>query len=150
MKYIFRIPILVLMVWASGYSYASIACIALGSGDVEAFVTNACPNANNGAINLVLNGGTPSYTIQYFNDQNTIVYEAFVTGNNTTEDAKNLKIGVYRIEVVDGQCAKAVLEVGVGVSEILITGPTPAVICIDGTGEITTTVTGGTEPYTYL
>ena len=65
MKYIFQIPILLLMLWASGVSYAGHS-VAFVGGDIEAYVTKACSTSDpSGAIDLVIRGGTGPYEVIY-------------------------------------------------------------------------------------
>lgn len=52
MKYIFQIPIFLLMLWASGVSYATHS-VALIDGKIDAYVKNACSDGSaTGAIDL--------------------------------------------------------------------------------------------------
>ena len=66
MKYIFQLPIFVLMLWSSGKSYAS-HCVALSDGDIEAYVIKACsPSSHDGAIRVKINGTTGPFELRYF------------------------------------------------------------------------------------
>ena len=52
MKYIFQIPVCLLMLWASGVSYAT-QSVALIDGKIDAYVKNACSDGSaTGAIDL--------------------------------------------------------------------------------------------------
>jgi len=68
MKHIFQIPILVLMLFASGYSFASsTSCATLSDGDIEAFVSNACSGSSaTGKIDARINTDTGPWEVTYF------------------------------------------------------------------------------------
>lgn len=67
MKYIFQIPIFLLMLWASGVSCATYS-VALSGGKVEAYVTNACsPSDPSGGINIEIIGGTGPFDVEIKN-----------------------------------------------------------------------------------
>jgi hypothetical protein len=124
-----------------GHSYAS-TCVALGSGDVEAFVTKACSeNSATGAIDLVFNGGTGPYDVKYFNSSNEIIQP---------ENMNTLFPGNYRVEVTDANCSFATLQVNVGIADPITITATPAPICQASTGSISPEVTGGDGNYTFL
>ena len=157
MKYIFKIPIFILVLFASGYSFASsTSCAMLSDGDIEAFVTNACSGSSaTGKIDLRINTNTGPWEVTYL-DNNNIVFSTkvhIIDGNGGEEDMLNLLPGTYRVEVVDNRCAKAVLQVSVDIK-------TPFNVkdeIINNTyckhlwnGFITVTPEGGTHPYTYL
>ncbi len=94
---------------------------------------------SNGSADLMVNGGTPSYTYEWSNGA-------------TTEDLDNLTIGNYFVTVTDAFGCEAI-------SNVIITEPdvpiqpelSAAHISCDSIddGAIDLTVTGGTTPYTY-
>jgi len=154
MKYIIQIPIFILMLFASGYSFASsTSCATLSDGDIEAFVTNACSSSSaTGKIDLRINTNTGPWEVTYLDNNNIVLSTKayIVDGNGGEEDKLNLLPGTYRVEVVDNRCAKAVLIVGVGIIDPINITPTSNPICTPGTGSISLDVIGGTEPYTFL
>ena len=119
MKNIFQLPILILMLLASGYTYATSVCSTLAGGDIEAYVKNACSeSSNDGGIDLSINGDFAPWEITYFLN-NEQLGPPEVTDQGTVSRT-DLKIGFYRIEVIDSHCAKATLEVTVGLIRLLI------------------------------
>ncbi|MCB9163441.1 MAG: choice-of-anchor L domain-containing protein [Flavobacteriales bacterium] len=108
----------------------------------------SCANANNGAIDLTVTGGTGPFTISWSGPAGF---------NANTEDITGLTSGSYHVSVDDANGCTAVLT-------RLITGPAvlgatlvPSVhggtnISCHGAddGEINATITGGTPPYSYL
>ncbi len=109
---------------------------------LSANITNAlnCNNANSGAINLLVSGGTPPFT--YLWNNGTI-----------TEDLNNVPAGNYLITVTDARgCTKT--------AQYTITRPNPLVISVNTTTNadcslhtvtqyFTAVATGGMPPYIY-
>ena len=101
-------------------------------------VNVTCFGAQNGSVDLMVNGGTPGYTYLWSNDA-------------TTQDLTNVAAGTYTVTVTDAKgCIK--------ITQATVTEPpvlTPAVSinnisCFDfENGSINLTVTGGTPGYTY-
>lgn len=117
MKNIFQLPILILMLLASRYTHATSVCSSLAGGDIEAFVTNACSeSSNDGTIDLSIHGGISPWEITYFLN-NEEIGQTQVKDLGTVSRT-DIKPGFYRIEVIDSHCAKATLEVTVGVNTI--------------------------------
>src|SRR5690606_26960991 len=119
----------------------------VGTEDVTITLTgvavDAVCTASNGSITLMIEGGTPDYTISW-------------TGPNgftsTDKDLTDLAPGTYNVTVTDANGCEATTSVEVGVDDVTIT-VTPVIVnttCIAAIGSIDITVAGGTEPYTYL
>ena len=94
----------------------------------------------NGAIDIVVSGGTPPY---YFNWSN----------GDTTEDISGLSAGNYSVIFSDtNNCITStnadILNIAIGyeISDVTVSND----FCGDGNGYIDITVSAGTPPYTYL
>lgn len=153
MKYIFQIPIILLMLWASGKSYAS-HCVALSGGDIEAYVTKACsPSSHDGAIRVKINGTFGPFELRYFIKVDgiwKILGDPILITQPVDDIKKNLNTGEYMIVVIDNRCAMAEMEVEVGVNDPINISATPEPICKDVTGIISPVISGGQPPYTFL
>ncbi len=99
----------------------------------------SCFENNTGAIDLVINGGTPPYTYLWNN-------------GNTTEDLLSINAGEYQVTATDAN--GCTFE-----SNFVITEPTSIEVAINTTsatcagysdGSATMTTSGGTAPYEYL
>ncbi|OFX23751.1 MAG: hypothetical protein A2033_12910 [Bacteroidetes bacterium GWA2_31_9] len=100
-------------------------------------VTQPLCGANNGAIDLTLAGGTPSYFYNWSNGQ-------------TTEDIVSLNSGTYYLTVTDSNSCIEIDSVTLNQQPALTLSATftePA--CNMSDGAIDLTVTGGTPPYSY-
>lgn len=152
MKYIFQLPIFVLMLWASGKSYAS-HCVALSGGDIEAYVTKACSASSlDGAIRVKINGTTGPFELRYFIKVDgiwKILGDPIIITQPTEDIKKNLSTGEYMVVVIDNRCAMAEMEVELDVNDPITISATPEPICQDGTGIISPVVSGGQTPYTF-
>ncbi len=103
-------------------------------------VTNiTCFNANDGAIDLVVAGGTPAYTYLWSN-------------NATTEDLSNLPGGQYVITVTDANsCTATASTTIVNPSAIFANFINKNPLCYgDTSGRVDLIASGGTPPFTYL
>ncbi|MBI3501840.1 MAG: T9SS type A sorting domain-containing protein [Bacteroidetes bacterium] len=103
--------------------------------------TNVSCNGNNdGAINLSVSGGTGMYTYLW------------MPGMETTQNISNLSPGNYSVTVTDGNNCSATATVAVTEPAALAVMLTPKDISCNGAndGSISSSVTGGTSPYTYL
>ena len=133
---------------AGVYNYAvtdANGCIANGSVTVEevtllshnADLTHVlCYGADNGSIDLIVNGGVAPYTYSWDNGA-------------TTEDLDGLVAGGYRVDVTDafGCTFSASFDITAPAAiELTATGIDPTVAT---TGSIDLTVNGGTGTYTY-
>ncbi len=107
---------------------------------IDAMVIDAgCQGESTGEIDLMLAGGSGSYTVVWDSGQET-------------EDIDNLSSGDYEVVVTDelGCMATAIYTVGSG-ANVLLEVEGENLLCFeDGTGEITITVTGGAEPISYF
>jgi len=109
--------------------------------DASATVTDVkCFGESTGAVDLTVTGGTAPYTYSWSNGA-------------TTEDLVNIVAGVYTVTVTDANLCTAITTVAVSQPESALSGTTSVIDvgCFgESTGEVDLTVTGGTEPYTYL
>ncbi|MGI6323988.1 MAG: gliding motility-associated C-terminal domain-containing protein [Bacteroidales bacterium] len=109
--------------------------------DVSAIATDVkCFGESTGEVDLTVTGGTAPYTYSWSNDA-------------TTEDLVNIVAGTYTVTVTDANLCTAITTVTVSQPESALSGTTSVtdVGCFgESTGEVDLTVTGGTEPYTYL
>ncbi|MDW8273824.1 MAG: gliding motility-associated C-terminal domain-containing protein, partial [Chitinophagales bacterium] len=97
-----------------------------------------CFNANNGVIDLSVNGGTPGYSYLWSNSA-------------TTQDLTNLSQGTYIVTVTDAnQCTStaqySIINPPLIITNKFITTPTCAG---DSNGKIDLVVSGGVPPYAY-
>ncbi|MCS6935406.1 MAG: gliding motility-associated C-terminal domain-containing protein [Chitinophagales bacterium] len=98
-----------------------------------------CHNANNGAINLTVSGGTPSYTYLWSN-------------SFTTEDISGLAGGTYTVTVKDANnCIASAQAVIINPQPINTSFVVTDVSCNgQSNGAIDFIPSGGTAPYTYV
>lgn len=106
--------------------------------------TPGCFGFNNGEIDLTLSGGTSPYRYYWYDPSFALA--------GLTEDLVNISAGQYTVEVIDTMGCRSnysveitqpiALSVSVFGSDIQCSGGT--------TGSITTSVSGGTSPYSYL
>ena len=106
---------------------------------INAVPTNSlCNGTATGAINVTASGGTSPYTYNW-------------GGGVTTQNRTGLAIGTYNVTATDANgCTVTAMATLTEPTAITVT-TTPTNIDCNGatTGAITTTVTGGTSPYTY-
>ncbi len=97
-----------------------------------------CNGANNGAINLVVSGGTGSYTYVWNNSA-------------TSASLTNLAAGNYSVNITDGLgCIKSLTVALIEPSQIQGTLTIKDAKCYGAsTGSVTVSVQGGTPAYTY-
>ena len=98
-----------------------------------------CFNASNGGINLTISGGTGPYTYSWSNGQ-------------TTEDLTNIPSGTYFVTITDANGCFTSSTFTVNQPSNYSVSLTPQnVLCFGGnSGQIFSSVTGGSAPYTYL
>lgn len=98
-----------------------------------------CFGAADGFINVNTTGGTTPYTFQWNN-------------GNTTEDISNLDTGYYQLIATDGLgCTDSISQIIQQPTEVVATISLTNVSCYGGSnGTVSTTVTGGNPPYTYV
>ena len=104
-------------------------------------ITNiTCFGTCNGQLLVNVSGGVSPYTYLWSNGQ-------------TTNPATGLCAGTYSVVATDANGCQ-VAQTGMVVSQPNVLGvtvnATPSSICIGQTSNLTTNVTGGTSPYTYL
>jgi hypothetical protein len=100
---------------------------------------------DDGAIALVVTGGTVDYTYAWTKSSGTFPAR-------TTEDISGLEIGEYTVTVTDANSCTATATVTVGApTPLVINTPTvPPIVCNGGTTTVTFTATDGTPDYTGL
>ncbi len=101
----------------------------------------SCNGGSNGAITTSVTGGTGAYTYSW-------------TGGANGANPAGLAAGIYSVTVTDNGCSAE------HAANAMVTIAQPAVLtvsatntnatCYNSTGEVTTTVSGGTAPYSYL
>lgn len=98
----------------------------------------SCNGGNTGAISLTVSGGYAPYTYNW-------------GGGITTQNRSNLVAGTYSVTVTDTRSCSASTSVTVTQMPAVSVTVTPSnVACNGGTnGAITTTVSGGTSPYSF-
>lgn len=99
-----------------------------------------CDGASTGAIDLTVTGGVTPYGYQWSNGA-------------TTQDLANLSAGTYTVTVTDYASVVVtgsanVAQIGTAMSSTYVA--TPASSCNAADGAINITVTGGTQPYSFL
>ncbi len=104
-------------------------------------VTNvSCNGAADGAIDITATGGTPTFTFLWSNGDNT-------------EDLSGLAAGVYTVTLTDGNgCIKTLSFIIAQPAQALDILLTPTDVNCNGgaNGSITSVVTGGTSPYSFV
>jgi gliding motility-associated-like protein len=104
-------------------------------------VTNvSCNGAADGAIDITATGGTPTFTFLWSNGDNT-------------EDLSGLAAGVYTVTLTDGNgCIKTLSFTIAQPAQVLDILLTPTDVNCNGgaNGSITSVVTGGTSPYSFV
>lgn len=104
-------------------------------------VTNeSCGNVCDGEITTTVTGGASPYTYLWSN-------------NATTSSISGLCAQTYSVSVTDANDCTTTAQAIIGTNPSTLNATTSVVneSCLDAcNGEITTTVTGGTAPYTYL
>lgn len=103
-------------------------------------VTNTSGGLNNGAINLTVSGGTPSYSFIWSNSA-------------TTEDIINLAPGTYTVTITDSKGCTATRSATVGSStapSMTLSFSVTNASSGQNNGAINLTVSNGTAPFTYL
>lgn len=152
------------IVWSDGNSSSSIT--GLGAGTYSVTVSDAdnctststailveptamtigkqvknvsCKDDANGAIDVTVAGGTPSYTYSWSN-------------GSTAQNIKNLGIGSYSLKVTDSRFCRDSFSVTITQPEVLKASITGKDLTCKGanSGSADLTVTGGTPPYSYL
>ncbi|MBH83756.1 MAG: hypothetical protein CMP70_03675 [Flavobacteriales bacterium] len=141
-------------IWYTNIITDSEGCILIDSVYVTApediveittysIVDNDCYDETNGAINIVVSGGTPNYDFQWSGPST----------NSTNEDVSNLAKGVYNVTITDafGCEMTASYEVDGPDNPLFINSViTSDVSCnglSDGSASLNNQITGGTSPY---
>lgn len=103
-------------------------------------VTDVTCAATDGAVNLTVTGGTPSFSYAWSNSA-------------STEDISNVAAGTYSVTVTDGNGCTTTTSANVGIQPGLLTISSVAVTnasCNSGSdGAVNITTSGGTIPFTF-
>lgn len=112
---------------------------ALGGPSVNVNnVTNASCGQSNGSASVTATGGSTPYTY------------AWSPSGGTGASASNLAAGSYSVTVTDATgCAVSETVTITGGAAITLTGNVTNENCGQNNGQVVTTLTGGTAPYTY-
>ena len=114
---------------------------ANGPTVTTAITTAASCGSSNGEITTTVTGGTSPYTYLWSNGA-------------TTQNLTGVAAGTYTLTVTDANTCTGTNGTGIVMTSAngptVTTAITTAASCGSSNGEITTTVTGGTSPYTYL
>jgi gliding motility-associated-like protein len=110
------------------------AALALSSTQVNVL----CFGNSTGSVNLTVTGGTAPYTYAWSN-------------NTTLQDPTGLAAGTYTVTVTDanGCTATATVTITEPASAVSVTTQSQNILCLNGTGSVNSTPTGGVAPYTY-
>ena len=97
-----------------------------------------CFGNNTGSIDLTVTGGTRPYTYAWSN-------------NTTAQDPSNLIAGVYTVTVTDANGCTATLSITITqpATAVSISTTVQNILCLNGTGSINSSPSGGVSPYTY-
>jgi gliding motility-associated-like protein len=97
-----------------------------------------CFGNSTGSINLTATGGTAPYTYAWSN-------------NTTQEDPSNLAAGAYTVTVTDANGCTATTTVTITQpgSAVSVSATPQNILCLNGTGSVNSTPSGGVAPYTY-
>ena len=152
--------------WSNGGNTANISNIAAGTYTVTATDANGCTSSSSttitqptaalstsatstavncfgqstGSINLTTNGGTSPYTYNWSN-------------GSTSSNPSGISAGTYTVTVTDNKGCTSTRTVIINqpLAPLAISNTQVNVNCFSmSTGSISTTVSGGTSPYTYL
>jgi hypothetical protein len=152
--------------WSNGQTTTSITGLAANSYTVTVTDANGCKatgiaNVNNtGAPTLSIKstnvtgcfGGTNgSATVTATGGTGTLTYSWNTNPVQTTPTASNLPAGIYTVTVTDpsGCFAKSTVTITQPSQLLITTTPTNASSCTASDGSITSSVSGGSSPYTY-
>jgi gliding motility-associated-like protein len=110
------------------------AALALSTTQVNVL----CFGNSTGSVNLTVTGGTAPYTYAWSN-------------NTTLQDPTGLAIGTYTVIVTDanGCTATTTVTITQPASAVSVTTQSQNILCLNGTGSVSSTPTGGVPPYTY-
>ncbi len=97
-----------------------------------------CFGNSTGSVNLTVTGGTAPYTYAWSN-------------NTTLEDPTGLAAGTYTVTVTDanGCTATTTVTITEPASAVSVTTQSQNILCLNGTGSVSSTPSGGVAPYTY-
>ena len=112
---------------------------AAGLSLTETHTNVLCFGNATAGINQTATGGTGPYTYLWSN-------------NATTEDLANIPSGTYTVTTTDANGCTATLSVTITqpAAALSMVSTIQNVVCVNGTGSVDLTVSGGTPNYTYL
>ncbi len=98
-----------------------------------------CFGNSTGSVNLTVSGGSSPYTYLWSN-------------NGTVEDPTGMPAGTYNVTVTDanGCTSQASVTLTQPATAVTATATAQNILCLNGTGSVTSTPSGGVAPYTYL
>jgi large repetitive protein len=136
-------PISVLITDANGCETSSFANItAPDELMIDQLITNvSCNGGNNGAINLIVTGGTVVYTYDWLD----------VSGTSNPRDRSGLAAGTYSVIVRDANNCTRSATFTISQPQAIATNISALSIGCNGgsDGAVNLNVSGGTSPYTY-
>jgi uncharacterized repeat protein (TIGR01451 family)/gliding motility-associated-like protein len=128
---------------ATGCTGAATATITQPNAiQIDNSITNInCKNASTGAVNIIVTGGTGSFTYEW-------------SGTSYTASSQNISsrpAGTYNLTVHDGTCSATGSYIITQPSDPLAASTTVTPVTCNGgaNGIVNLTVTGGTSPYTF-
>jgi subtilisin-like proprotein convertase family protein/uncharacterized protein (DUF2141 family) len=106
--------------------------------DNAVLTQESCGNSN-GAINLIVSGGTPAYTYSWSNGP-------------ITQDLTTLSAGTYSVVVTDANGCQVndSYLINNNTGTLAVSHISSAELCSNAAGSVDITVTGGTAPYAYV
>lgn len=127
---------------ASGCIYTISETVANTTGTLQidnAVINNENCGNGNGAINLIVSGGTPAYSYSWSNGP-------------TTQDLSSISAGMYNVIVTDANGCQVTDSYTLinDAGTLSFSSVNTAELCSDASGSINLTVNGGTPGYTYL
>ncbi len=106
------------------------------------FINVSCNGGSDGAIDLTVAGGTPTYSYEWTNNNGVIV--------STNQDLTNIEAQIYTVVITDfNNCTHSLTqEITEPSAPISVQTVVTDVLCYgDNTGAIDLTISGGTMPY---
>ncbi|MES2762938.1 MAG: PKD domain-containing protein [Bacteroidota bacterium] len=112
---------------------------ALLSVAISSLVNVGCFNGNTGSISVLASGGTPNYSYTW-------------SPSGTGSTINNLAAGTYTVKLTDSHFCATAISMSISQPTSALTSTITNVItllCHNSTGSATSSVSGGTTPYTY-
>ena len=117
--------------------------IAVPKATIQAVTNVNCNGGANGSLTVFALSGTAPYNYSWSGTANS---------NNSSATANNLVVGSYTVRVTDANSCIATAAATITQPLALDLKPTPltTITCNNSLGTISTTLSGGSTPYTYL